>query len=267
MTAFFLHMDNRPIGIFDSGIGGISILNELFKELRNEKFIYLADNKNCPYGSKSKKIITKLSIKNCKELIKLNCKIIIVACNTSTTNSIESLRKIFNCPIIGIEPGIKPAILETKTKKIGVLATEKTLSSDVFLKTQDSNNKEKIKIYEQPGFGLVESLEKGVQIKSILFKQKLNLYLFPMIEKNIDHLVLGCTHYNFLKDEIKKIIGDKIKIVDSIMPVVNQTKKILNELNLSSDKNAHGSVKLFYNSKKISKDFINEIFKMERKEF
>ena len=97
-------MDNRPIGIFDSGIGGVSILNELFKELKNEKFIYLADNKNCPYGNKSKKIINELSIKNCKELIKQDCKIIIVACNTATTNSIESLRKIFNCPIIGIEP-------------------------------------------------------------------------------------------------------------------------------------------------------------------
>jgi len=260
-------MDNRPIGIFDSGMGGISILNELFKELNNEEFIYLADNKNCPYGNKSKKIITELSIKNCEELIKLDCKIIVVACNTSTTNSIESLRKIFNCPIIGIEPGIKPAILETKTKKIGVLATKKTLSSDIFCKTQYTNNREKIKIYEQPGFGLVESLEKGVKVKSIIFKQKLHQYLFPMIEKNIDHLVLGCTHYNFLKDEIKKIIGNKITIVDSIIPVVNQTKKILNEFNLSSGKTTHGSVKLFYNSKKIPKDFINEIFKIERKEF
>ncbi len=260
-------MDNRPIGIFDSGMGGISILNELFKELNNEEFIYLADNKNCPYGNKSKKIITELSIKNCEELIKLDCKIIVVACNTSTTNSIESLRKIFNCPIIGIEPGIKPAILKTKTKKIGVLATEKTLSSDIFLKTQYFNNKEKIKIYEQPGFGLVESLEKGVQVKSIFFKQKLNQYLFPMIKKNIDHLVLGCTHYNFLKDEIKKIIGSKIKIVDSIMPVVNQTKKILNEFNLNCDNTKQGSVILFYNSKKISRDFMDEIFKIERKEF
>ena len=260
-------MDNRPIGIFDSGIGGISILNDLYKELNNEEFIYLADNKNSPYGNKSKKIITELSVKNCKELIKLDCKAIVVACNTSTTNSIESLRKAFNCPIIGIEPGIKPAILATKTKKIGVLATEKTLSSDVFLKTQYSNNKEKIKIYEQPGFGLVESLEEGIKVKSIIFRKKLYQYLFPMIEKNIDHLVLGCTHYNFLKDEIKKIIGNKIKIVDSIMPVVNQTKKILNEFKLSSDKTTQGNVKLFYNSKTISKDFINDRFKMERKEF
>ena len=260
-------MDNRPIGIFDSGIGGISILNELYKELNNEEFIYLADNKNCPYGNKSKKIINELSVKNCKELIKLDCKAIVVACNTSTTNSIESLRKAFNCPIIGIEPGIKPAILASKTKKIGVLATEKTLSSDIFLKTQYTNNKEKIKIFEQPGFGLVESLEKGVQVKSIIFKKKLYQYLFPMIEKNIDHLVLGCTHYNFLKNEIKEIIGNKIKIVDSIMPVVNQTKKVLNEFNLNSDKNTHGNVKLFYNSKTISKDFIDEIFEIEKKEF
>ena len=88
-----------------------------------------------------------------------------------------------------------------------------------------------------------------------------------MVKENIDHLVLGCTHYNFLKYEIKEIIGDKIKIVDSIMPVVNQTKKILNEFNLSSDKTTHGSVKLFYNSKTVSKDFIDEKFKIEKKEF
>ena len=88
-----------------------------------------------------------------------------------------------------------------------------------------------------------------------------------MIEKNIDHLVLGCTHYNFLKNEIKEIIGNKIKIVDSIMPVVNQTKKVLNELNLNSNKTTHGNVKLFYNSKTISKDFIDEIFEIEKKEF
>ena len=109
-------MDDRPIGIFDSGIGGISILNNLKDILPNENFIYLADNKNCPYGSKIKKEILLLSYKNCKKLIEFKCKIIVVACNTATTNSIQKLREIISIPIIGIEPGIKPAIKYTKTK-------------------------------------------------------------------------------------------------------------------------------------------------------
>ena len=107
-------MEN-PIGIFDSGIGGISILEKLKQLLPNENFIYLADNRNCPYGSKSKKEILSLSDKNCEKLIEFNCKIIIIACNTSTTNSIQKLREMISLPIIGIEPGLKPAINYTKT--------------------------------------------------------------------------------------------------------------------------------------------------------
>ena len=122
-------MDNRPIGLFDSGIGGISILDKLKELLPNENFIFLADNKNCPYGYRSKKEIISLSTKNCEKLIELNCKAIVVACNTATTNAIETLREVIGIPIIGIEPGIKPAISYTKTKNIGILATEKTLNS------------------------------------------------------------------------------------------------------------------------------------------
>ena len=114
---------NNPIGIFDSGIGGISILEKLENVLPFENFIYLADNDNCPYGNKSKEEIIKFSFKNCEKLIELNCKIIIVACNTATTNSINFLRSKISIPIIGIEPGLKPAIIHTKTKNIGVLAT------------------------------------------------------------------------------------------------------------------------------------------------
>ena len=122
----------KPIGVFDSGIGGLSILSSLVEKLPNESFIYLSDNKNCPYGNKLQEQIKNFSLKNSKKLIELNCKMIIVACNTATTNSIDLLREKIDIPIIGIEPGIRPAILNTKTKNIGVLATEKTLESKLY---------------------------------------------------------------------------------------------------------------------------------------
>jgi len=138
-------MNNQPIGIFDSGIGGISILKEINKILPNENIIYLADNKNCPYGNKSISNILKLSLKNTSTLIQMNCKVIVIACNTATTNSIKEIRNSFSVPIIGIEPAIKPAINNTKTNKIGILATEKTLTSTHFNRTSNKfSNKVKI---------------------------------------------------------------------------------------------------------------------------
>ena len=157
-------MEN-PIGIFDSGIGGISILEKLKQLLPNENFIYLADNRNCPYGSKSKKEILSLSDKNCEKLIEFNCKIIIIACNTSTTNSIQKLREMISLPIIGIEPGLKPAINYTKTKNIGVLATEKTLGSRLFFETLNKNKIDDINIHEQIGYELVNMIEEGLNSK------------------------------------------------------------------------------------------------------
>ena len=157
-----------PIGIFDSGIGGISILNKLKKILPNENFIYLADNKNFPYGNKSKKEIFLLSYKNCQKLIEFNCKIIIVACNTSTTNSIKKLRDLISIPLIGIEPGIKPAIKYTKTKNIGILATEKTLTSNLFFETLNKNNIDDVNIHEQIGYDLVKIIEEDLFSKNNL---------------------------------------------------------------------------------------------------
>ena len=160
---------NNPIGIFDSGIGGISILDKLKDMLPNENFIYLADNVNCPYGSKSKKEIFSLSYKNCEKLIELDCKAIIIACNTATTNSIKKIREIISLPIIGIEPGIKPAINHTKTKNIGVLATEKTLDSKLFIETLNDNKIHDIKIHEEVGYKLVEIIEKNSFSKNELY--------------------------------------------------------------------------------------------------
>ena len=256
----------NPIGIFDSGIGGISILEKLKQLLPNENFIYLADNRNCPYGSKSKKEIISLSKKNCEKLIELNCKIIIIACNTSTTNSIKKLREIIAIPIIGIEPGLKPAIHYTKTKNIGILATEKTLGSKLFFETLNQNRIDDIHIHEQIGYELVNLIEEDSHSKQNLQKI-LEKYLVPMINKNIDCLLLGCTHYNHIKDIIEEIIPVDIKIVDTIAPVNKRVLNILKSNNILNKSTNKRTIKIFYNGKKLSNNYLDQEYDLRYLEF
>ena len=256
----------NPIGLFDSGIGGISILEKLKQLLPNENFIYLADNRNCPYGSKSKKEIISLSKKNCEKLIELNCKIIIIACNTSTTNSIKKLREIIAIPIIGIEPGLKPAIHYTKTKNIGILATEKTLGSKLFFETLNQNRIDDIHIHEQIGYELVNLIEEDSHSKQNLQKI-LEKYLAPMINKKIDCLLLGCTHYNHIKDIIEEIIPVDIKIVDTITPVNKRVLNILKSNNILNKSTKKRTIKIFYNGKKLSSNYLVQEYDLRYLEF
>jgi glutamate racemase len=218
--------NNRPIGIFDSGIGGTSIWKEIHHLLPNEKTIYLADSKNAPYGQKSKEEIIALSMKNTDLLLEMNCKLIVVACNTATTNAIQELRAKYDVPFIGIEPAIKPAATHSKTQTIGILATQGTLNSALFNEaTQKFQN---TKIVEQVGHGLVQLIESG-KINSSEMTELLHSYLTPMIEADIDYLVLGCSHYPYLIPQIKKILPEHIKIIDSGEAVARQTQNLLKE--------------------------------------
>ena len=218
--------NNQPIGLFDSGIGGTSIWSAIHELLPNEDTIYLADSKNAPYGKKSKEEIIALSRKNTEFLLKKNAKLIVVACNTATTNAIKELREIYNVPFIGIEPAIKPAAINSMTQTIGILATKGTLSSELFNKAVELY--QDTKIVEQVGHGLVELIENG-DINSPEITKLLQSYLQPMISENIDYLVLGCSHYPYLIPQIKKIIPNHIKIIDSGEAVARQTQKILQE--------------------------------------
>jgi glutamate racemase len=218
--------NNKPIGIFDSGIGGTSIWAAIHQLLPNEKTIYLADSKNAPYGQKSKAEIVALSIKNTEFLLKMDCKLIVVACNTATTNAIQELRTKYAIPFIGIEPAIKPASTNSKTQTIGILATQGTLNSELFNKTTEMY--QDTKIIEQIGHGLVQLIESG-DINSPEMTQLLHSYLDPMIEANIDYLVLGCSHYPYLIPQIKKILPSHIQIIDSGEAVAKQTQNILKE--------------------------------------
>ena len=218
-------MHKQPIGLFDSGIGGTSIWKEVVKLLPNENTIYLADSKNAPYGEKSSKEILALAIKNTEILISRGCKLVIVACNTATTNAIDYLRKHYNVPFIGIEPAIKPAALFSKTGAVGILATKGTLSSKLFEKTTREYAKN-ITIIEQEGAGLVPLIEAG-KINTPDTIQLLETYLKPMLQFSIDHLVLGCTHYPYLIPAIKNILGPNVNIIDSGEAVAKQTKTVL----------------------------------------
>ncbi|WP_055435579.1 glutamate racemase [Lacinutrix algicola] len=223
-------MSKQPIGIFDSGVGGTSIWKEIHALLPYENSIYLADSINAPYGPKGKDKILELSIKNTEFLVKKNCKLIVIACNTATTNAISILREKYNVPIIGIEPAIKPAALNTKTKAIGILATKGTLSSSLFHNTSNlySNG---VTIVEQIGEGIVQLIESG-KLTSVEMEALLKSYLEPMLGANIDYLVLGCTHYPYLIPMLIKLLPKHVKIIDSGLAVAKQTQSILDQHNL-----------------------------------
>lgn len=239
-------MSNKnPIGLFDSGIGGTSIWKEVHNLLPNENTVYLADSKNAPYGKKSKQEIIDLCFKNVDFLLEQNCKIIVVACNTATTNAIKEMRTKYNVPFIGIEPAIKPAANKTETQTIGILATKGTLNSELF--NRQVENYANVRILEQVGYGLVELIESG-KIATEEMRNLLKLYLRPMVEAGMDYLVLGCSHYPYLIPEIKKIIPDTIKIIDSGEAVAKQTKTILENNNLINNSSDKGKTIFYTNS-------------------
>ncbi|SDQ28158.1 glutamate racemase [Flagellimonas zhangzhouensis] len=239
----------KPIGVFDSGVGGTSIWKEVAKMLPHESTIYLADSANAPYGEKSKEEILQLSIKNTEFLLNQGCKLIVVACNTATTNAIDYLREHFQVPFIGIEPAIKPAALQTQTKKVGILATKGTLSSSLFSNTSKLYA-EGITVLEQEGKGLVKLIESG-DIKSEEMKTLLNQFLEPMLEQNIDCLVLGCTHYPYLIPILRELLPPNITIIDSGEAVARQTKAVLEQNNLMTQENNAPS-HIFYSNKDVA---------------
>jgi glutamate racemase len=236
---------SKPIGVFDSGIGGTSIWNEINQLLPSENSIYLADSKHAPYGIRSKDEIIKLSDKNTALLLKKGCKIIVVACNTATTNAIDYLRKKFDVPFIGIEPAIKPASLKTASKVIGILATKGTLSSSLFQETTNLYN-QGIEIIEQEGSGIVELIENG-KLDSTEMVLLLKSYVLPMVEKGIDHLVLGCSHYPYLIPNLRKILPENITIIDSGYAVAKQTKAVLTQFDLLNKNSAAGKHQFYTN--------------------
>ena len=248
-------MNNKaPIGIFDSGVGGTSIWKEIHKQLPHEATVYLADSANAPYGNKTKEKILSLCIKNTEYLISLGCKIIIIACNTATTNAITYLRNHYQIAFIGIEPAIKPAALMSKTNSIGILATKGTLSSKLFHETSKALALD-ITITEVVGEGLVTLIENGdmsmAQTTNLLKK-----YVEPMLAANIDCLVLGCSHYPYLIEQLKKLLPSNIQIIDSGQAVAKQTQLVLGSKNLLSAELTKPKLMFYTNSKATTLKFL-----------
>lgn len=230
---------NAPIGVFDSGVGGLTVWNALVHLLDQESTIYYCDSAYAPYGNRSKEEILERSIKATEFLIDKGCKLILVACNTATTNAIAELRSMYPHPFVGIEPAIKPAVLMTKTGKVGVLATKGTLYSSMFHKTV-TDYTSGIELITQEGTGLVEAIE-SVEDKSKELLRLLDSYLQPMLKQNVDTLVLGCTHYPYLIPMIESLSQSKLRIIESSLPVALQVKKRLEEIKAltSSNKASH----------------------------
>lgn len=245
-----------PIGIFDSGVGGLSVLKEVRKLLPFESITYFADSGNCPYGSKTQEDILFLARKHIEFLLEQNCKLIVIACNTITAVAIDHFRSDYRVPFIGMEPALKPAALQTRTKKIGILATENTFNGKLFKQTFEKHANG-LDVFIQPGYGLVELVEKGEQ-NSENARQLLEQYLFPMMEKGADTLVLGCTHYPFLKDMIKQVTRNRLVIIDPSDAVAAQTRRILMECDLMSENSQTPLLSFFTTGeKKIAERFFS----------
>jgi len=221
-------MDNRPIGIFDSGIGGLTVLQEIISLLPSESTIYVADQAYFPYGEKTNKEIQKRTEKICQFLIKNKVKLIVVACNTATVAAIDFLRKKFSLPFVGLEPAIKPAAKMTKTGIIGVLVTRRTAKSRRQRKLIEGFAQGK-KVVTVDGSELTPLIEAGQEVRLVLEK-----LLLPLKKLRVDVLVLGSTHYPFLKKQIQAIMGPRVKIIDSGKAVAKQVKRVLKENNLLS---------------------------------
>ena len=227
-------MHTKPIGVFDSGIGGLSVLNALKEMLPHEDILYVADQAYTPYGKRTKETITARAVAITNWLVAQDCKLVVVACNTATTNAVAQLRAQFSIPFVGIEPAIKPAALGSQTGVIGVLATAGTLTSTLF-QTTSQDYTQGLEVISQVGHGLVSLVEKGKANSEITKKQLLEI-LSPMLEKPIDHLVLGCTHYPFLTQTLKKILPKNVTVMDCSAAVAKQTNRLLDFHNLHNTK-------------------------------
>ena len=217
---------NRPLGIFDSGIGGLTVLREMRREVPNENIVYFGDTAHVPYGTKSKETITKFSMENVRFLQGFDVKIVVVACNTASSLSLEALKNHFSMPILGvIEPGAKQALKTTRNGRIGVIGTKATIGSGAYetcLKALDP----KLKVYSQACPLFVPFVEEG-WLDGKVVEKVAKIYLEPIKKFGVDSLILGCTHYPLLTKVIQKILGKKVRLVNSAEETATEATKLL----------------------------------------
>ena len=232
------------IGIFDSGAGGLSVYREIVKLLPQEQYVYFSDNAHCPYGEKTATYIQDRARTITEILLGLGADIIVVACNTATAAAIATLREEYpNVPFIGMEPAVKPAALGTETGVIGVLATAGTLKGSKYLKTR-GQYQDDVRIVEHVGEGFVELVENGILDGPEAY-ETVKTSLQPLLDAGADRIVLGCTHYPFLRPVIEAIAGPSVQVIDPAPAVARQTVRILDEWGIPTGEGPF-SVDLYY---------------------
>ena len=228
---------NRPIGIFDSGIGGLSVWQALYDALPYESLTYLGDGKRCPYGSRSREEVRQFTDEAVERLLAEGCKMIVVACNTATAVAIKGLREKYpTIPFVGLEPAVKPAALTTKTGVIGVLATERSLQGDHFLQAEAKYGAE-VTILKAVGEGFVEAVEENEE-QTPETEALVRKAVQPLVEGGADKIVLGCTHYPFLRDVIARVAGEGVEIIDASQAVARRVATLLDENNIRAEEGA-----------------------------
>jgi glutamate racemase len=215
----------NPIGVFDSGVGGLSVFRAIRNTLPAEQLLYVADSAYAPYGDRSDEYIEQRSTDIVQFLIERRAKAIVVACNTATGVSIDTLRRRFDVPFVGIEPAVKPAASTTRTGRIAVLATSATLQSAKFTRLAAQFG-QGVEIFEQPCPGLVEQVEAGEPATGAT-RALIEKYVLPLLAEGVDTLVLGCTHYPFLEPAIREIAGPAVTIVDPAQAVARELRRVL----------------------------------------
>ncbi|KWI29338.1 glutamate racemase [Burkholderia ubonensis] len=219
-----------PVGVFDSGLGGLSVLRAVRAQLPDESFVYVADSRNAPYGPRDEAFITERTLAIGEWLAREGAKALVVACNTATAQSIAAIRERLAIPLVGVEPGIKPAAALSASGIAGVLATQSTLASARFRALLDRYGAGR-RFICQPGHGLVEAVERG-DTHSPALHALLDGYLQPMLDAGADTLVLGCTHYPFFTETIRDLVGDRLTIVDTSDAIARQLARVLDERGL-----------------------------------
>jgi len=232
---------SQPIGIFDSGVGGLSVLEHIHRLLPAEDLIYIADSAYMPYGSRHLNVVKERCHLLAHFFIRQDVKAMVVACNTATAAAIEDLRQNFQIPVIGMEPAVKPAVEATKAGVIGVLATNGTLASEKFSRLVKRFGSDAEVVF-QPGEGLVEQVEAG-HFDSDDTRKMLVMYLEPLLQQGMDTLVLGCTHYPFLMPLIRQITGDDVVILDTGDAIAEELKRQLEAGQLNAPEDVKGCIR------------------------
>lgn len=239
-----------PIGVFDSGIGGLSVLRHICAHLPEENLLYFADSGFAPYGGKPEEVIVARSLGIAAFLLEQGAKALVVACNTATAASIKALRDRYpGLPVVGVEPGLKPGAAISKTRKVGVLATERTLASDKFRQLREHTSATTdVQFLPQACKGLADQVEKG-ELHSPATMALLNQYVTPLLLQGADTLVLGCTHYPFVRPAIESIVQQvspgPVEIIDTGAAVARQLGRLLDQHAMRRQEAAAGALRAF----------------------